>query len=193
LKGGVETEIKLRVGDPAAARAAVLAIGASLARARHFEDNVLFDDDARSLLSKGSALRVRRVDEAADRTGEEERGGIPPGVLTFKGPRQIIEGVKSRQEIETVVADADAAQALLQALGYRPVFRYQKYREVYRWNSAEIVVDETPIGTFLEVEGDLEAVHAAAAALGYARAQYVSESYAALYLAAGGQGDMIYR
>jgi adenylate cyclase class 2 len=73
------------------------------------------------------------------------------------------------------------------------MFRYQKYREVYRWKAVEIVVDETPIGTFLEIEGEIEAVHAAAAALGYDASQYVADSYVALYLAAGGQGDMIFR
>ena len=70
--------------------------------------------------------------------------------------------MKSRPEIEVVVADADAAQPVLEALGYRKVFRYQKYREAFRWRDAEIVVDETPIGTFLEIEGPVATIHAAA-------------------------------
>lgn len=179
MSAGVESEIKVRMADPESARAAVRAIGAALVRARHFEDNLLLDDADRSLTARGSALRVRRVEDR--------------GVLTFKGPRQVIDGVKSRQEIETGLDGPAAAESILLALGYRPAFRYQKYREVYRWKDAEIVVDETPIGTFLEIEGEIEAVHATASALGFGPDRYITESYVALYLAGGGQGDMIFR
>jgi adenylate cyclase class 2 len=72
------------------------------------------------------------------------------------------------------------------------VFRYQKYRETYAWKDVEIVVDETPIGTFLEIEGPLEGIHAAAAALGYGRDDYVTDSYAGLFFASGGTGDMVF-
>ena len=113
--------------------------------------------------------------------------------MTYKGPRVTGTGVKSRPEIEVTVEDADAAQQVLEALGYRKVFRYQKYREAFRWRDAEIVVDETPIGTFLEVEGPIETIHAAAAALGRGPADYVEESYAALFLASGRSGDMVFR
>ncbi len=71
-------------------------------------------------------------------------------------------------------------------------FRYQKYRETYHWRDVEIVVDETPIGTFLEIEGPPATIHEAARALGRARADYIAESYAALFLASGGTGDMVF-
>jgi adenylate cyclase class 2 len=177
-KGAVESEVKLRVADAEFARDKIRVLGARRAQARHFEDNVLFDDPARSLLGKGSVLRIRRAEGA--------------GVLTFKGPRQIVEGIKSRPELETAVPDPDGFEAVLRALGYEPVFRYQKYRETYRWNGVEIVVDETPIGTFLEIEGEVADVHRAAAALGFTPEDYVAESYAALFFAAGGQGDMVF-
>jgi adenylate cyclase class 2 len=178
MPGAVETEIKLRVGRPEEARAALAGLGAERVRARHFEDNVLFDDAGSSLASGGRVLRVRRT--------------AAGGVLTFKGPRSDREGVKVRTEVETTVGDPDALQAIVQALGFRPVFRYQKYREVYRWSGVEIVVDETPIGTFLEVEGPVAAIHEAAAALGYAPADYMRDSYVALFFAAGGRGDMTF-
>jgi adenylate cyclase, class 2 len=175
----VESEIKLRVADAESARAALRRAGATLARPRHFEDNVLLDDPAGSLRARGALLRVRRVDEN--------------GVVTYKGPREIVEGVKSRPEIETALADPDAAESIFAALGYQPVFRYQKYREVYALDDVEVVVDETPIGTFLEVEGEIDAIHRAAVALGYGPADYVADSYATLFFAAGGQGDMVFR
>ena len=163
---------------PSAARALVGTIGATPSRPRHFEDNVLFDDAASSLAASGRVLRLRRTDAAA--------------VVTYKGPRVAGTGVKSRPEVEVAVEDADAAQRVLESLGYRKVFRYQKYREAFRWRDAEIVVDETPIGTFLEVEGPIETIHAAAAALGRGPADYVTESYPALFAASGGSGDMVF-
>jgi adenylate cyclase class 2 len=177
--GPVESEIKLRVEGTEAARRALAAIGATGSGPRHFEDNVLYDDASRSLLASGRVLRLRR---AGERT-----------VITFKGPRQErADGIKSRPEFETELADKDAAEAILAGLGYRKTFRYQKYRETYRWRDAEIVIDETPIGTFLEVEGPAETIHEAARALGRGPGDYVAESYAALFAASGGRGDMVF-
>ena len=177
-KAAVESEVKLRVADAESARDRLRILGATLERARHFEDNVLFDDASGTLQAAGSVLRIRWVE------GQ--------GVLTFKGPRRIVEGIKSRTETEAALPDPDAVGAVFRALGYRAVFRYQKYREVYRWNDVEIVLDETPVGTFLEVEGEIEAVHRAAAALGYSPKDYVADSYASLFFAAGGHGDMTF-
>ena len=178
MQAQVESEVKLRMPGPSEARALVGRIGATPSRSRHFEDNVLFDDARSSLAASGRALRLRRTDAEA--------------ILTCKGPRMEGTGVKSRREAEVKVADADAAQRVLEALGYRPVFRYQKYREAFRWRDAEIVVDETPIGTFVEVEGPIETIHAAAAAMGRGPADYVMESYPALFAASGRTGDMVF-
>jgi adenylate cyclase, class 2 len=178
LAGQVESEIKLRAPGPEAARAAVARLGARLVHARHFEDNVLLDDDAGSLGASGRLLRLRRTPQG--------------GRLTYKGPRLDSSEVKAREEIEVSVGEPDVLQSLLAALGLRPVFRYQKYRETYAWQDVEIVVDETPLGTFLEIEGPVEGIHATAAALGYRRADYVTDSYAGLFFAAGGRGDMVF-
>jgi len=174
----IEREIKIRVSGPEAAREALTRVGAALVRLRHFEDNVLFDDPAGSLRSTGAALRLRVTPNG--------------GVLTFKGPRAIEEGMKVREERETFVEDPDVIPAILKRLGYRPVFRYQKYRESWTHRGQEIEVDETPIGTFLEIEGDAEGIQAVAADLGYQPADYLSESYVGLFFAQGGQGDMVF-
>jgi len=168
------------MAGPAPAREAVARLGATLVRPRHLEDNVLLDDAGRALGASGRALRVRRTDAGT--------------VLTFKGPRRDREGIKSREEIEASLParEADALLAVLRNVGFAPVFRYQKYREVYRYQDAEIVVDETPIGTFLEIEGPLPAIHAAAAALGFGPADYLTDSYPALWAASGGKGDMVF-
>jgi adenylate cyclase class 2 len=173
-----ETEIKLRLASVEAARDSLRRIGARLVRARHFEDNVLFDDATGSLRASGTVLRLRRTPYGA--------------VLTFKGPREMEGGVKSREERETTVGDADEALAIVRSLGYRPQFRYQKHRETWTHRGQEIEVDETPIGAFLEIEGDAEGIHAVAAELGFSRSDYVAESYVGLFFAGGGQGDMVF-
>ena len=179
MSAPVESEIKLRTDGPPAARAALTALGATLARPRHLEDNVLYDDASSSLYAAGQALRLRRAEGRA--------------IVTYKGPRQERgDGVKSRPETEIDVSDADAFHSILTGLGYRKVFRYQKYRETYRWREVEIVIDETPIGTFLEIEGPVNAIHEAARALGRGPADYVADSYAALFVASGGVGDMVF-
>lgn len=174
----IESEVKLRMPGPAEARALVVGIGAAPARPRHFEDNLLFDDASGSLTGSGRTLRLREAEGQA--------------ILTFKGARIEGTGVKSRPEIEVVVADGAAATRILEALGYRRVFRYQKYREAFRFRDAEIVVDEMPIGTFVEIEGPAPTIHAAAEALGFGPDDYVYESYPALIASGGRGGDMVF-
>jgi adenylate cyclase class 2 len=178
LSSPIESEVKLRMPGPSEARALVEGIGATPSRPRHFEDNQLFDDAQASLRASGCALRLRRT--------------VSAGIITYKGPRLPGEGVKSRPEYEVTVGDADAAERILEALGYRKAFRYQKYRQSFRWRDAEIVIDETPIGTFLEVEGPIETIHAAARALGRGPADYVDDSYVALFARTGAPGDMTF-
>jgi adenylate cyclase class 2 len=173
-----ETEVKLRVASAEAAREALRRIGARLAGERHFEDNVLLDDERGTVRASGSVLRMRRTPAG--------------GVLTFKGPRRIEDGVKSREERETAVGDPDEALAILGKLGYRQLFRYQKRRETWTHRGQEIEVDETPIGVYIEIEGDAEGIHLVARDLGYSPADYVNESYVGLFFAQGGQGDMVF-
>jgi adenylate cyclase, class 2 len=177
-RSDAEQEIKLRMAGPEEARRAVAGLGAVPKTARHLEDNLLYDDAAGSLFAGGAALRLRHT---------------PHGNrLTFKGPRQIQDGIKSRREIEVSLDDFEKGRAILESLGYRQRFRYQKYREAYSWRDAEIVVDETPVGVFLEIEGHPETIHAAAAALGRGPSDYINESYAALFQATGRSGDMVF-
>ena len=173
-----ETEVKLRVASPEAAREAVARIGAERVRERHFEDNVLFDGVGGPLRAAGGVLRIRIT---------------PAGsVFTFKGPRRIQDGIKSREERETSVQEPEALQAILAGIGYHPVFRYQKYRETWKHRGQEIVIDETPIGTWLEIEGDPDGIRAVTAELGYGPSDYLVDSYVDLFFSQGGEGDMTF-
>jgi adenylate cyclase class 2 len=135
---------------------------------RSFESNVLFDTPDSRLRSEGRLLRIRSF-----------RGTV---TLTFKGPAQS-HVYKSRPETELTISSKDAGILVLEGLGLSPQFIYEKYRTQYdRERSRGIVLlDETPIGTFLEIEGDPRSIDAAAKALGFRRGDYITSSYGKLY------------
>jgi adenylate cyclase class 2 len=169
-----ETEIKLRVHSLPAIRRRLRQLGLKPAHRRALEDNFLFDTPDRALRRVRSILRLRL-----------HRG---KWTVTFKGTPDPDARFKSRVELETEVENAAAMRAIFQALGFQPVFRYQKYRTHYapeqppRGAQFEVVLDETPIGNFLEVEGTRPAINRIARELGYAREDYLTASYGALYL-----------
>ncbi len=109
------------------------------------------------------------------------------GLLTFKGPAEVVAGVKSRVEWESDVGAPGAVARVLEALGYRAWFRYEKRRTTWTFADPErpvVVVDETPLGLFAEIEGTDAAVRALAAEMGVAERDFIGESYVALWLAA---------
>ena len=163
----LEREIKLRVKNAQEAREAVLAIGATPVRGRRFQDDALFDNEREELRQRRCALRLRREDTRC--------------YLTFKGPVQP-GPMKLREELETAVADADVLQRVLEHLDLRVWFRYQKFREEYALDGVVIAIDETPIGTFVELEGTEAGIGAAAAALGRTTADYILDSYCGLFM-----------
>ena len=163
---GLEQEIKLAYPDVEAARQAVVTAGGRLVVSRRLIEDEHFDTIDGRLRSGGTALRVRR-------DGSTTR-------LTFKGP--VHAGpVKSREEIETSVADGDVLRQILAALHFEPVFRAQKYREEYALDDATVTVDDTPIGCFVEIEGPEATITHVAARLGRPPADYLLDSYPALW------------
>jgi len=164
-----------------AARTRVLALGATPRRARRLQRDVIVDTADGALVSRGCALRVRDDDGHAYLT---YKGAVVPGPL------------KVREELETSAASAERLLRILAALGYQPIFRYEKYREELAVPGALIAIDETPIGTFLEIEGQDAAIHDWAARLGFSPADYITASYRSLWVAAGGEaaraGDMTF-
>jgi adenylate cyclase class 2 len=165
--GFIEHEVKLEFESVEAARRSIDATGARLVVSRRLLDDVLFDTAEGHLRQAGTALRVRRDGTRA--------------CLTFKG--RVQPGpVKAREEIETAVGDAEVAEALLRSLGFRRWFRSQKYREEYVLGAAQVTVDDTPIGVFVEIEAPPAEIARVAAQLGRSAAEYCLESYPRLYV-----------
>lgn len=165
----IEQEIKIPVADLEAIRGRLVQAGASLDHPLTFEENVVLDDASGQLRSSGRLLRLRRYGDTF--------------TLTFKGPATFAAGVKSRQELETEVEDGGKALALLDALGFAPIRRYEKRRETWRLGEVTVALDETPLGSFVELEGPVEAVLVGAAALGLDPGRAARGSYLELWLA----------
>ncbi len=167
----IEIEIKLRLPDELVEiRRKLRECGFRAHKRRHFEANTLFDNIKRTLRKNGKLLRVRRANGS--------------GLLTLKG-RSEAGRYKKRWEIETVFQDGDTMESILTHVGYHPVFRYEKYRTEYmaQSGSGKVLLDETPIGNFLELEGTPAWIDRTARLLGFAHSDYISRSYGYLYLA----------
>ncbi len=165
----IEQEIKVPVGGLDETRRRLSAAGATLEQPLTFEENWVLDDAAGRLRASGRLLRVRRWGAA--------------WTVTFKGPATFGGGVKSRQELESGVGDGASVLALLAALGFTPVRRYQKRRETWRLGRVVVCLDETPLGCFVELEGDADAVLAGSVTLGLDPAEAARGSYLDLWLA----------
>jgi adenylate cyclase class 2 len=103
------------------------------------------------------------------------------GLLTFKGPVQP-GSMKVREEHETAIGDPAVMLRVLEELGFRVWFRYQKYREEFSLDDVIIAVDETPVGTYVEIEGGERGIASATAALGRTAGDYLLDSYRALFV-----------
>ena len=111
-----ETEVKLEVRNPRALKRLLAGLGLERFKTRHFESNYLFDFPDLRLRKARCLLRVRFAGRH--------------GMFTFKGAPLRSRQYKIRREIETVVQDGHRLREILESLGLREVFRYEKYRTV---------------------------------------------------------------
>ena len=72
-------------------------------------------------------------------------------------------------------------EAILRALQFAPSFRYEKFRAEWKGSNGHVVIDETPIGTFGEIEGPPEWIDSVARDLRIDRKDYITETYAGLF------------
>ncbi len=110
-----------------------------------FEENYLHRGGV--IDERSAVLRLRKI---GDRT-----------ILTYKERLPTESDIKHRIEHETDVADVDAMERIIQALGYKLSVVYEKHRKTWHFHNVEVVLDELPFGLYMEIEGEIEAIEQA--------------------------------
>jgi adenylate cyclase, class 2 len=161
-----EIEIKFQVRDLRSLSRKLQRSGFTQRTPRTREMNTLYDLPGGVLRARKQLLRLREY-------GSEWK-------LTHKSKSKVARH-SSRLELETKVTDGKKMNAILRALGYSPTFRYEKFRAEWADSKGQVVVDETPIGNFCEIEGPARWIDATAKKLGVRRDDYITKNYATLF------------
>jgi len=161
-----EIEIKFRVADLHTLARKLRAAGFRVTTRRTHEMNTLYDLPGGVLRARKELLRLRKYRSE--------------WTLTHKAKKQTGRH-SSREELETGVTDGKKLDLILRALGYTPSFRYEKFRAEWTDGKGQVVVDETPIGNFCEIEGAPRWIDATAKKLGVSKTDYITKNYAGLF------------
>jgi adenylate cyclase class 2 len=165
-----EVEIKFRIADIDNLTGRLRQLGFQQITPRTHEMNTLFDLPGHPLRNCGDVLRLRKYGEI--------------WVLTHKTKSKKQDGPhKTRVETETRVDDGEKMEAILRALQFEPSFRYEKFRAEWKGAQGHVVIDETPIGTFGEIEGAPDWIDLVARDLEIDGKDYITETYAGLFFA----------
>jgi adenylate cyclase, class 2 len=162
-----EIEIKFRIEDVRLLARKLRKAGFHVVTPRTSEMNTLYDLPGESLRLRGELLRLRKYGTKS--------------ILTHKD-KGTTGRHKIRVETETEVADGGKMDGILRALGYSPWFRYEKFRAEWSDGKGQVVVDETPVGTFGEIEGASRWIDATAKKLGVVASDYITNNYVGLFL-----------
>lgn len=176
-----EIEIKLPLENIADLRRDLCSRGFRIVAPRFHELNLVFDTAAGDLARRGRLLRLRQAGHHS--------------VLTAKSPVATDRdhaGYKVRNEIEVQVSDYSATRSILENSGFGVVFSYEKYREILENAGIHVMLDETPVGNFMEIEGNPSAIDRLAAELGFEKKDFITANYRSLFHAGGGTGDMLF-
>jgi adenylate cyclase class 2 len=168
MSSNTEIEIKFRVADIRALTRRLRAAKFRQVTPRTHEMNALYDLPGQLLRRRGDLLRLRKY-------GKE-------WVLTHKS-KGTAGRHKIRVELETKVSDGLKMDAILRSLSFQPTFRYEKFRAEWADSKGHVVIDETPIGTFGEIEGPPRWIDHTAKQLGIRPADYLTDTYAGLFFA----------
>jgi adenylate cyclase class 2 len=178
-----EIELKFPVGDVVQLQARLIELGFHLDTPRTFEQNTLYDTPERAFRNTHRILRIRQYG--------------PVCTVTHKRPSAPADAedasrYKIRIETETRVEDGPSLGLIFEQLGYAPMFRYEKFRTEWSAIALEdgfvrtlghLVIDETPIGVYAELEGPTDWIDATLPRLGVDPATCLTASYGKLFLA----------
>jgi adenylate cyclase class 2 len=167
----LEIEIKFRVDDMEGMASALRRLGAKK-RDEGLERNIVFDREG-EFLKSGHLLRLRSYAGRADITHKRK---IP-------APPHSEEKFKVREEVVVNIDDFQRGKSLLEALGFRPVWSYEKNRQTWEHGGAGILLDTLPLmGNFMEIEGPREKIAEIVKMLGLKMEKGLKESYGDLFM-----------
>jgi adenylate cyclase class 2 len=167
LASDKELEVKFHVSDLGEMERRLVQAGAMLIQPRTHEYNLRFDTPDGALAQESNMLRLRRDTNSH---------------ITFKGPSSTLGGVLARTEIEFEVSNFGAAQKLIEALGFRSKFMYEKFRTTYGLNGLKVTLDEMPYGNFVEIEGsEAKPIQDASLLLGLDWNERLPETYISIF------------
>jgi adenylate cyclase class 2 len=162
-----EIEAKFFVTDLPSLRRKMIALGAKSKQKRVYEQNLRFDTPQKTLRTEMKVLRLRQDEKAR---------------LTFKSAGYLQQGVLVRPEFEVEVSDFGQTRQILEGLGYQVYSLYEKYRETLSLDDVDLMLDEMPFGSFVELEGpSIQAVTTLASKLGLNLEKRITLSYMDLF------------
>jgi adenylate cyclase class 2 len=189
-----EIEIKLLISDLTELLSKLHQIRAHL-KGRVFEQNTIYDTSDCAVRLSGRLLRLR-LETPAPRIGT---GREPPLVRPRRSPTRALLTTKApphdgnwgsasprykvRLERELTIRNPGRWHRKLVSLGLRPSFIYEKFRSAFELSGLHLELDETPVGTFLELEGSPKAIDHAARELGFRPRHYMRATYWDVYAA----------
>lgn len=134
----IEIEVKFYLKDIEGMRRNLLELGVE-SKGRVFETNIRYEDNQLSLIQKKTLLRLRKDEKTT---------------LTFKSvPKTKSRDFKVFNELEVEVDDMATMGQILEALGFHPEQKYEKWRETLVLERTKMFLDRMPYGDFLEIEG----------------------------------------
>ena len=166
---GREIEIKLAVADAAAGRAILRGAGFRVSRRKVFESNTVFDTPGRVLRGAGRFCGCA-APAAATRSPTRALPTPTPGTRAGKS-------WKWRSPTRARLAPSWNASGSNRSSATR-----NTVRSTASPGGGVATLDETPIGVYLELEGSAEWIDRTAAQLGFAHSEYITASYAGLYI-----------
>ena len=162
----LEIEVKFFLKSPKTAHQCLQSMGAR-SQPKQFEINTCYDDSQHRITASDGVLRLRRDDACR---------------LTLKRkPAMVDPDVKAYEELEVVVSDAEIMEKILGGLGYQPARRYEKWRQTYILEETLVCIDTLPFGTFLEIEGDKNAIRQTSHWLGLKWEKRILTNYLAIF------------
>jgi predicted adenylyl cyclase CyaB len=160
-----EVELKSVCDDLTGTRKRLEKAGANLTFEGKLSDR-RYDVESREITQRDEVLRVRRY----------EAPGSSKTYLDWKGPTEIQDVYKVREEISTLVEDFESLEQILARLGFIIATEIDREIAQYTLGGATIRFETYPrMDVLVEVEGEPESIEQAIEALGMSRGQFNSD------------------